>query len=320
MKNLLFHIGFHKTATTWLQNEFFMKNSLFNTFSSKKKRLNELVRPFIMDKENYLLSSNDLNSEGILQSFGKFSEISNNKINVISNERLSGNPHNGGFDSLAISRRIKNVFPNAKILIVIREQKSFLLSNYYQYLSVGGTSSLKKYLNTKHDRKHSYFSPNHIKYHFIIKNYYENFGKKNVLVLPYEMFNEDSKLFLQTITEFVKQKAIATKGDISLKVNKKTNFYVNYKLRRLSIFLYSNSINNYSKFNFKLFELIVKIFKKILGSIAPNALDIKLREKHKEYIKEWSKERYKESNILTKELINSNSNYFDINKYLKSYD
>lgn len=320
MKNILFHIGFHKTGTSWLQNEFFEKSSCFNTFSNQKNGQSELAWPFIKDKENFILNSNDLNSKEILQLFEQFSEVLNNKINVVSHERLSGNPHNGGFDSLAISRRIKNIFPNAKILIVIREQKCFLLSNYYQYLSVGGTASLKKYLNAKYDGKYSYFSPNHIKYHFIIKNYYETFGKKNVLVIPYEMFKVDSKLFLHTIAKFVNVKANLNNVDTSKKINNKSNFYVNYKLRSLNIFLTSNSINDYYPLNIKLFKVITKSIKTIFGTFVPSEFDTKLRKKQMEYIKEWSKNRYEESNILTKKLINSNFNYCDINKYLKSYD
>ena len=52
------------------------------------------------------------------------------KVPVISHERLSGYPHSGGHDSKEIAHRLAAVFPNAKVVIVIREQKSMILSNY----------------------------------------------------------------------------------------------------------------------------------------------------------------------------------------------
>ena len=101
-----------------------------------------------------------------------------------------------------IAKRIKNKFPYAKILIVIREQTSWLLSNYFQYLSAGGTHNLKKYLNTKYDGKRPGFAPNHIEYHRLIKDYQSKFGSKNVLVLPYEIFDSDKVIFFISLEIF----------------------------------------------------------------------------------------------------------------------
>ena len=134
------------------------------------------------------------------------------------------------------------------------------------------------------------------------------------------MFKVDSKLFLHTIAKFVNVKANLNNVDTSKKINNKSKFYVNYKLRSLNIFLTSNSINDYYPLNIKLFKVITKSIKTIFGTFVPSEFDTKLRKKQMEYIKEWSKNRYEESNILTKELINSNSNDFDLNKYFKEYE
>ena len=41
---------------------------------------------------------------------------------VLSAERLSGNPHSGGYDSLQTAERLHRLFPQAKVLVVVREQ------------------------------------------------------------------------------------------------------------------------------------------------------------------------------------------------------
>ena len=68
-------------------------------------------------------------------------------IPVLSYERLSGNPHSGGYDSKEIANRLVQVFPDAKILIVIREQKDIILSTYKQYIIEGGACTVKRYLH-----------------------------------------------------------------------------------------------------------------------------------------------------------------------------
>lgn len=90
----------------------------------------------------YLLNSFDSNGNSVrteLNSILEKKSQKGNKIFVMSNERLSGKPHSSGFDSFIIARRIKSIFPKGKMFLMIREQKTFLLSNYFQYLSCGGT-------------------------------------------------------------------------------------------------------------------------------------------------------------------------------------
>ena len=192
MENLLIHIGYHKTATTWLQQKLFITESeVFEPMSMLRKGHSSLAKHFFYDDEQYLLSPFEYNEARIQKEIESIKGSNDKlilKIPVISHERLSGNPHSSGFDAKKIASMLKSTFPKAKILIIVREQKSFILSNYFQYLSIGGTCNLNKYLNTKYDGKRPFFSPNHIKYLPLITEYYNLYGKNNVLVLPYEMF------------------------------------------------------------------------------------------------------------------------------------
>ena len=72
-------------------------------------------------------------------------------VPVLSAERLSGNPHSGGYDSVQIAERLATAFPEGRVLIVIREQTEMLVSAYKQYVKVGGAGTLRQYATPSSD-------------------------------------------------------------------------------------------------------------------------------------------------------------------------
>ena len=311
---LLIHIGFHKTGTTWLQRELFISsNHVFEPFSNKKIGQSNLAFKFIKGEDGNVLPPFDNNIECVQRELLKLLQLKRtieNKIFVMSSERLSGNPHSSAIDGKNIAHRLKYVFPNAKIFISIREQKSFLLSNYYQYLSRGGLNSLKRYLNLKYDYMEYKFSPNHIKYHLIIEEYQKLFGKENVLVLPYEMLKDTPQEYIQSIGNFVEKKITFDESRFEVRHNTKSNHFIMYHLRFLSYFLFSNSLNNYSRLHNRFSRFCALVIKKITGKIIPNTWNKKIQLKMKKEITTFSSNRYAVSNTVTSNLINTDlSNY-----------
>lgn len=310
MNNVLIHIGYHKTGTTWLQQEVFSKtSSVFEPLSlNEKDGHSSLARDFIWGNDGYLLNPFDLNENSIYSHLKEIKTKKGNsdKIYVMTDERLSGSPHSSGFNSSVISKRIKNIFPKGKILIVIREQNSWLLSNYFQYLTAGGTHSLKKYLNTKYDGKRPGFSPNHVFYHYLIQDYQNKFGKENVLVLPYELFRSEKSIFLEKISEFINKKIVIDNKAFENVRNKNSNYYLNYKLRFLNRFVRSTSVNNNSPFSNKFSRIIALSIKRGTALLFPQKLDDLYRNKLKGIIEEWANGRYIESNKITDKLIDGN--------------
>ena len=126
VNNLLIHIGYHKTASTWLQNILFTsKSKVFEPLSMKSHGFSSLARHFILDDENHLLSpfnNNEIRIQEEIERIVKSKPELNSKIPVLSHERLSVSPHSSGFDAHKIAGMLKYSFPDAKILIVIREQ------------------------------------------------------------------------------------------------------------------------------------------------------------------------------------------------------
>jgi len=114
-KRIIIHVGLAKTGTTFLQNEIFPKLPINYT------------RDIILTKINV-----------------------NNEINLISNEGLSISiPHYVPFhtDRIVILDYIKNLFPNAEIMIGMRELNDSLINSYYsQFLRNGGVLKKKVYI------------------------------------------------------------------------------------------------------------------------------------------------------------------------------
>lgn len=310
MKNVLIHIGYHKTASTWLQNHLFTStHPSFEPLSEidKPTGFSTLAESFIYDNDGYLLNSFDDNEKCIKERLDNIinskSTLDNRSYFVMSHERLSGNPHSSGFDASVIANRLYNIFPKAKVLIIIREQTSWLVSNYFQYLSIGGTHSIKKYLNLKYDGKRPCFSPNHLKYHLLIDKYYEKFGQQNVLVLPYEMFSENKEAFFKEISDFLNIEVKVDAEIMKIRVNAKKNHFINYRFRFLNYLIRSSSVNNYSFLHNRSFQILGLMIREGLGIITPRFLNKRTRNNIKEYVREWSGSRFSESNIKTDRII-----------------
>lgn len=202
----LIHIGYHKTASTWLQ-----ENLLDNPYAGFKRFYEQRAVREHMVSPNSL----DFDAQKVKDYYNSILEDQVNteeKISVISNERLSGNPHSGGYDSKEVADRLHSVFPNAKILIVIREQKSAILSCYLQYIKIGGPCSIKDYLEPPKRNLPvlPLFDFEHFNYTRLVKYYIKLFGKENVLVVPYELFKENANDFCFQIINFAGAKKLET--------------------------------------------------------------------------------------------------------------
>jgi len=189
----LVHIGYHKTGTTWLQREVFSSSAAgfsqlggaqrliaVNAFSFKPRKVRKQMERRI----------GEVLDRGLTP--------------VLSSERLSGAPHFGGYDSEIIADRLAAVFPNSRIMVVIREQKEMFLSIYKQYIRRGGAASLRQYLAAPRD---GYWMPQfrfeYLEYHRLISRYQDLFGARNVLVLPYELLRSRPGDFLAKVSGFM---------------------------------------------------------------------------------------------------------------------
>ncbi len=209
MNSELIHIGYHKTASTWLQENLFDNEaSGFKRFISQREIRDKLI----------LVNGLDFNEEEFKDYYKSL--VNDDSCSVISNERLSGNPHSGGYDSKEIADRLKACFPEGKILIVIREQKDMILSTYIQYVRAGGACALHDYLepSKRNQAIMPLFNYEYFNYYRLVNYYQKLFCKKSVLVLPFELFKNEPEVFAKKISNFA-----SVKGLEELPFAKKTN-------------------------------------------------------------------------------------------------
>ena len=131
-KDIIIHIGFPKTGTTSLQNSIFSRISSVHYVGNPTALSNYKQRKL-------LRTITDLDDYEFFQNLKHHKEQANLTIQtekekiIISDEAFSvGSAHEGNVDQMRICQRLKLLFPQAKILICIREQEKLLISYYTQ--------------------------------------------------------------------------------------------------------------------------------------------------------------------------------------------
>jgi hypothetical protein len=190
--SILIHIGYPKTATTWFQLRFFPKIENFK-IANRDDIINLIIRPNALSFNPKLTRTYFLNAYG--------SSI------ILSLEGFIGTTHNFGMNGYLISehaRRIYATFPEAKIILFIREQHEIIASSYYQYIVGGGTYSLKRYLQHKFFEDLnglSLFSFSFFEYDLIINYYQSLYQKEQIFVFLYEDFKSNNRNFLENFCQ-----------------------------------------------------------------------------------------------------------------------
>lgn len=296
----LVHIGFHKTGSTWLQAELFHRDSQDFVPLSRDGHPKYLGSHFIRDEEGYLLSSFVIQSERIRGEVADLLEAlgSDDRIPVVSNERLSGTPYSSAFDARLIADRIHAALPNARILIVVREQCSMILSTYLQYLQVGGVDRLSKFLDRRYDGHQPGFSPNTLKYDGLVAHYHNLFGRERILTLPYELLSRDPAALVARISRFVDRPLPFANEQLSKRHNVAKKDWVRRRLPEVNFLARPSSVNAHSPLHVSGFNRAVDWTNRWITRFA-RVDDSSLKRQ----VREWVEDRYCASNRALSELM-----------------
>ncbi|MFP4555382.1 MAG: hypothetical protein ACLFNU_00805 [Bacteroidales bacterium] len=188
--NPIIHIGYNKTATTWFQQNLFP--FVRNCHYVKPKIINkELIY-----KDHYLFEK---------QKTRDFFESLSNKRLLISSEDFCLTARSNPFFKVGILKRVKETFPDAHMIVFIRNQLDRLLSLWLFYIkNSGGTYSFEKFIANKISRKyggHSDISLNNLRYHYFLNSMVEIFGRENVSIYLYEEFASSNLQFTSLFCE-----------------------------------------------------------------------------------------------------------------------
>lgn len=197
--SLYLHIGIHKTASTFLQTQFFSRlcdQEFFekNDFIYNPPRLMELI-------ESYL-KGNIVNVDEIIQTY--YLERRCGRI-LISSEGFCMHPFDLDWEFKC--RKLKELFPAAIIILFIRNQIDWLESLYCQVAHSGRfLPAVDDFLNYRDSEFQASrdgiirsVDVNKVNFSNLIGLYYDEFSSKNVHVFFYEDFKSRPDLILKRL-------------------------------------------------------------------------------------------------------------------------
>lgn len=224
MKDYIIHIGLPKTASSFLQERIFPRFEGLNYVGSGQIRKSaEFNHLRLADDSLY----QDAAARKLVDSF------KGEKI-LLSEERFAGRFLGfGGFINRSIiARRLRDLMPNARILIFLRGQPAYIYSAYQQYIK-GPSRGIKPFENFVHEPEryhnpeagqHFYdeqslgFSPHYVFYHELLHLYTSLF--QDVKILLFEDFVRNPDIVLAEMEQFIKPtNTLAGKIDWNLKKN-----------------------------------------------------------------------------------------------------
>ena len=199
MSELLVHIGLHRTGSTWFQQTALPDEGtpIVDAWPDRADLARKIIKPCNADfAENVLRMELDSRCEAVR---------SKGDIPVISHERFSGNPSSGAFDMNRTAERIQRLCPDAKILVILRDQQSQLESIWCQAVRIGLYCSANDYLRPHHpgDFRIPHFEPSYLLHDEIVGEYARRFGRERVLALDFELLQKDSIAYMNMICDFV---------------------------------------------------------------------------------------------------------------------
>lgn len=291
----LIHIGYHKTGTTWLQRQVFSEAS-FGFHQVWPPAVVEAafvnVNPFAYDPADVRQTFSPVASEAEQQGL-RF---------VISHERLSGQPLQGGLDAREIAERMHEAYPEAKVLIVIRRQDSMLLSVYKQITTRGlNRDNFEQFVAHRVIEGRGAPVISFLRYHHLIGHYRKLFGAENVLVLAYEGLSDPRK-FMDQISSFANTPAVADIPESKENVGLPTSSIA--MLRYLNIAARAVGIDRYlvgPRAKPKMVNARLKVIRR-LGGLAPSGSSKRIEERWRSIVGTSLRGAFAESNSRTAEL------------------
>ncbi|MDX8353108.1 sulfotransferase [Cognatiyoonia sp. IB215182] len=181
----LVHIGYQKTASTFLQRRVFSDEAVF--VRPWGRHAAQAIEHFVLEHPEHF------DPAKVRAVFGQFED----QIPVISQEDLSGIPVYAFYHAETVAQRVKEAFPDARILVCVREQKSMIVSQYFQFVRQGGSRSLLSMLEDN-DSKVGFrpvIRKEHFEYDLMYNLLRRYFDADRILMLPHELLRRDPETY-----------------------------------------------------------------------------------------------------------------------------
>lgn len=180
------HIGFHKTGTTTLQQEFFRALEGCTVLSANSRDVGEEFHRRV--RELASASDEDYSDASLRDLIARRGETAD--VLVVSHEDLSQWSAHG-----RTAARLQDLLPHAKILICVREQRSMLYARYGQYVKKGGSHSFARYL--------AKFDEEWMRYDLTVEDYMRRWGADRVKVALFEQLVRSPQSYFEDLRAFI---------------------------------------------------------------------------------------------------------------------
>ena len=295
---VLLHVGYHKSGSTWLQQTLF-EDERAGFLSRRDAPRHRLVEEFVVPDplgfdpaplaDRFASAIDDARAAG--------------RTFVLSHERFSGYPSSGGRDRGLIAERLAAVFPEARILIVIREQRSLIRSMYSQHVTDGGVESVGRFLRTPEPglmRKPS-FGLACYEFDLLVETYQRLFGRDRVLVLPVEMLASDPAGFAGAIAGFCGHEPPPLEA--VRRANTARPLLMQQVQRPLNFLFYHNELSPGALIHVPRFHKRYARLRRAFELLSPRWLEARLDRRLRQRIEAFVGEHYAASNSRTERLI-----------------
>lgn len=200
--SITIHIGYHKTATTWLQRLIFPNHpeiDYWNIYTQPYAWVMDVgsSHDFDFDPQRFKELSSQLKADSL------------NGNNLISWEGFVGDPFTGAITSHRNANRLQLIFPNAKIIVGIRNQFDMVASLYRQYVHEGGACSFSAFLKQSNKRTRIHFSLDYMRFDRLITYYASLFGRDSIFVYTYEELKQSPNDVLGGLFSFLEVSSIS---------------------------------------------------------------------------------------------------------------
>jgi hypothetical protein len=210
-KQIILHVGLHKTATTFLQERVFpaLPGVRFVHPVHYPRPDDGPIERFVLDLLYRNAACIDIDRHRT-QIDAWLAEVAE-PIVLISSEALVGIPAENHRNILTNAELLAELFPAAKICLVFRRQDRWAESAFSQLLKQGFSTTIERYLNYRDGEFGPYNvglfnGPNvdarDLDWERFDALYRRRFGADSVCALPFELFVTDSHEFLRRLYAF----------------------------------------------------------------------------------------------------------------------
>lgn len=187
MEKIVIHIGYHKSASTFLQRLFPQWPVNYAFVAGPDRQILDMIQGRGQFEPAVVRA-------WLAETVGQ----SRHAVTVLSHEELSGHPHGYSLVSPAkVAANLKELFPSARILIVVRNQLDYVLSLYAFRVAIKGMESRSFARFVKDEAGLGLL--NHLQFDRLVEIYQSLFGAENVLVVPMERLRRDPQAFFAPI-------------------------------------------------------------------------------------------------------------------------